>query len=65
MNIRSKCCFHCERRHLGCHADCETYAAAKAAIEQEKQRKIEENEYLSYVAEAARTMKRRRRRKDG
>lgn len=65
MGIRSKCCMDCELRHAGCHAECEIYKAAKAELEVERKNRQEESDYLGYVAEAARTMKRRRRRKDG
>lgn len=63
MNLRSQCCHNCSDRHVGCHADCEAYAAARAELEQAKQRLNNENEYVAYVAAATREMRKHKRKK--
>lgn len=30
------CCYNCQRRHAGCHAQCTDYAAYKAELEADK-----------------------------
>jgi hypothetical protein len=57
MKNTFECCHNCERRHIGCHADCQEYLTAKAAILEAKRRKYMEDEYINYVANAVRKMK--------
>lgn len=63
MNLRSQCCHNCSDRHVGCHVDCEAYAAARTELEQAKQQLNIENEYVAYVAAATRKMQKQRKRK--
>lgn len=46
------CCKNCEKRHSGCHADCEEYNTIKDKNDQIKEmiRKEKENEYHSKFA---------------
>lgn len=36
MKLRSQCCKDCQRRHKGCHSDCEDYLAAKKELDELK-----------------------------
>lgn len=58
-----KVCKDCERRYIGCHAECETYLAERAehdkTAEIVKKNKTAECEVYSYKVEAI--IKRRRR----
>lgn len=38
------CCRGCKERHIGCHAECESYKAQKQEIEAEKKDKRKEKE---------------------
>lgn len=41
-------CFDCERRQIGCHADCEVYKEERERIEDEKQ-KAREDHKADYI----------------
>ena len=34
---RIECCFKCEHRYIGCHAECEDYKAEKAQREHDRE----------------------------
>ena len=42
-------CFDCERRQIGCHADCEIYKEAKQKSDEERKRVREEKKKESIV----------------
>lgn len=42
-------CFDCERRQIGCHADCEIYKEAKQKSDEERNRVREEKKKESIV----------------
>ena len=52
---------NCKDRHEGCHADCERYAAAKAELEKAKAERLKELDYIGYVANASRKIKRKKK----
>lgn len=33
------CCKGCERRHIGCHSECEDYKSQKKAFERQKEKR--------------------------
>lgn len=41
---RIKCCYKCEKRHVGCHGSCEDYLRERKALDEfnEEQRKIKQ-----------------------
>lgn len=46
-DVKENRCFGCEKRHVGCHAECEDYKAWKA--EHDKKREIEKSERMKIV----------------
>ena len=50
-------CKDCTRRYVGCHAECEDFAIAKAKHEKAKTERKKEMDYIGYVSDNARRMK--------
>lgn len=44
--VKIKCCYKCEKRSLGCHANCDTYKSERKMLDDynENVRKIKEEE---------------------
>lgn len=61
MKMVDKPCFECKERHSKCHATCERYAAAKAALEQAKAEKKKDDLYKGYVSGVIRKQRRRKK----
>lgn len=59
MKMQNNPCMTCTERHEKCHATCERYAAAKAKHEKAKAERIKEMDYIGYVADASRRIKRK------
>lgn len=63
MRLVNNPCKSCEERHVGCHAECEKYAKAKADTEDARQKKQLYEEYNGYMSEYAKKVQRRMRNK--
>lgn len=64
MINKIRCCYNCQKRHIGCHSDCKDYLAEKAARDAEislisKQRAIDDM-FISRKAKQATESSRRK-----
>lgn len=59
MKLNDKPCMNCTERHEKCHATCERYAAAKEKLEKARDERLKELDYIGYVANASRRIKRK------
>lgn len=50
-------CMGCEKRRQGCHAECESYKAAKERHAELVKKKRREDEFISYMADLSRRKK--------
>ena len=42
-------CFNCDKRHVGCHVECEEYKKHQEMIQKRRERQAEERTYASYM----------------
>jgi len=58
-------CLGCDRRYVGCHANCSDYIRDRKRLDEAKAKQRLENDYIEYCIFAMRNMKRKRRRQRG
>lgn len=46
-------CHYCSDRRVGCHSECEKYKAFKAECEEERQKRLKDNEFNGYKSRSA------------
>lgn len=51
-------CRRCDRRHVGCHANCHSYIRDRKRLDKIKAKQRSDNDYIEYVVD---NMKRKRR----
>jgi len=60
MKLFEECRF-CDKRYVGCHANCPTYIRDRKLLDEAKAKQRLENDYIEYCKLAMRNMKRKRR----
>lgn len=63
MKLRNNCCKDCSRRHVGCHADCADYIAAKAELEKIKEQMQKDAQTIGYFVDVAKRKNKKYREK--
>lgn len=63
MKLDSQCCYKCEKRHMGCHADCEDYLKAKEELAEIKEKLHKQSINDGYFVDVARRKKKKFREK--
>jgi len=54
-------CKGCQKRHLGCHSDCEDYKAYKEEVERINKARRKDDNYSDYLRQSAdRTMRKKK-----
>lgn len=46
-------CFNCDKRHVGCHAECEEFKEYQVKIQKRRKKKAEERAYTGYMIDRA------------
>ena len=59
MKLDTNCCKDCERRHIGCHATCDDYIAAKRRHDEIAAERQKEKLVNDYQAEVTRQKRKR------
>ena len=54
-------CRYCDRRYVGCHANCPDYLRDKKRLDEVRAKQRSYNDYIWYCVSAIRNMKRKRR----
>ena len=57
MKLESQCCHNCQKRHMGCHADCADYLKAKERLAKIKDEMQKQKSTSGYFIDVARRKK--------
>lgn len=51
MNGKTNCCYQCEERHVGCHAECEKYAESRKVYEARRDALVKDRILRNYTVD--------------
>lgn len=54
-------CQHCDRRYVGCHANCHTYIRDRKRLDEANAKRRSDNDYIAYYVSAIGNMKNKRK----